>query len=392
MFAAAFAALPFAFVTWRALLAPNSDWVGPTGNHFGLDFVNFWSAGRLVLDGLVDKGYDPDSYKALLKGWFAPATGFTNLSYPPSLLPWLAPFAAIPFLWSYALWCAAGIAAFAATCLGRFPRLTDIALLVALVISPVVISNVVFGQIALFMSALFIAAMRVLPARPVLAGVLIGLLTLKPQLGLLIPVFLLAIGAWRTIAAAAVTAGVLGGLSVVLFGLAPWHAYLTDTAQLQWTYILAMNDFYAIHMTTPYAALWTLGVPVKAALAGQWLVSGLVAVTTVLVARSETDWPLKAALLALGSVLVVPYVLAHDLAVPLAALIWYFTSRGDEASPIETGLFGLLWLLPFPLTFLVQAMGVPATELVMAALYVVLAARALAPSIIVKRIAIMPAV
>lgn len=370
-------AMPLAYMTWHALLAPNANWVGPTGTHFGLDFVNFWSAGRLVLDGLVAQGYDPAAYKALLAIWFAPATVFTNLSYPPSLLPWLAPFAALPYFWAYALWAALGVAAFTGAALGRTPTRDDLPLCAVLLISPVVISNLVFGQIALIMTLLFIGAMRVLPVRPVLAGVLIGLLTMKPQLGVLLPVFLLAIGAWRTIAAATVTALALVGLSVALFGMAPWHAYVTDTMALQWSYILAMNDFYAIHMTTPYAALWTLGVPVQMALIGQWIASAAIAVVTVLVARSDAEWSLKVAILALGSIMVVPYSLGHDLALPLAALVWYWAARADAPPLAEIGLFAGLWLLPFPLTFLLQANGLPATEIVMGALYVMLAARAI---------------
>ena len=125
--------------------------------------------------------------------------------------------------------------------------------------------------------------------------------------------------------------------------------------------------------------MW-LGLPVKAALAGQWLASAAIAVTTVLVARSAAEWPLKVAVLALGSVMVVPYVLAHDLAVPLAACVWYLSARADEPAAVETGLLALAWLLPFPLCFLLQAKGLPITEPVLAALYVALAARALAPS------------
>ncbi len=373
---AGLAALPLAIVTWRALMMPNADGVGPTGVHFGLDFVNFWSAGRLVLDGLVAQGYDPAAYKALLKSWFAPASIFTNLSYPPSLLPWLTPFAALPFLGAYALWAALGVAAFVAAALGRYPAREDVPLIAVLIASPVVISNLVFGQIALIMTLLFVGAMRVLPTRPVLAGVLIGLITMKPQLGVLIPVFLLALGSWRAIFAATATALALFAFSAALFGFAPWHAYVFDTTALQWSYILAMNDFYAIHMTTPYAALWALGVPVKGALIGQWIASAAIVAVTVLVARGKAEWPLKVAILALGSILVVPYSLGHDLAVPLAALVWYFSTRPDAAPHLELGLFASLWLLPFPLTFLVQANGLPLTEIVMLALYVMLAARA----------------
>ncbi len=374
---AGLAALPLAYPTYSMLAAPDGHWVTRGGTHFGLDFVNFWSGGRLALEGRVADGYNPDAYKALLATWFAPATLFTNLSYPPSLLPWLAPFAALPYLASYAMWSLLGIAAFIIAALGRLPKRDDAALVAVLVIAPVTVSNLVFGQIAPLMALLFMTSFRVLPARPVAAGVLIGLMTVKPQLGVLLPVFLLAIGAWRTIAAATVTALALIAFSIVLFGLGPWHAYLTDTAALQWHYILAMNNFYAIHMVTPYAGLWALGVPVAAALKIQWAISAAIVAVTWVVARSSADWPLKISILALGSMMAVPYVLGSDLALPLAALVWYVSTRRQALPLGETILIVALWLLPFPLTFLLQMFGIPGTEVVMAALYMLLVARAL---------------
>ena len=82
-----------------------------------------------------------------------------------------------------------------------------------------------------------------------------------------------------------------------------------------------------------------------------------------------------------------PYSLGHDLAVPLAALVWYYSARTDEASHAELGLFASLWLLPFPLTFLVQANGLPLTEIVMVALYAMLAARAIDLRVLTRRLA-----
>ena len=370
-------AMPFALAGWHDFFAPDSNGVMATGTHGGLDFVNFWSAGRLALEGLVTQGYDPASYKALLAAWFAPATVFTNLSYPPSLLPWLAPFALLPFPIAFMLWSLLSLSAFLWAALGRWPTRQDGPLAVLLLFAPVVVSNVVFGQIALFMAALFIGALRVLPMRPALAGVLFGLLTLKPQLAVLVPLFLIALGAWRTLGVMTATAIALVLASIAMFGIEPWQAYLTDTARLQWSYILTMDDFYAIHMTTPYAALWTLGVPTEVALAGQWVLSASIVVATYVVARSQTTLPLKALILTLGTVMVVPYALAHDMAVPLAALIWYWRSRVAAPAPIELTLGGLLWLLPFPLTFLLQHQGVPATQVVMLALYGWLVANAL---------------
>lgn len=370
-------ALPLAYPIYVLLAAPDAHWVSRSGAHFGLDFGNFWSGGRMALEGRVGDGYKPDAYKALLAAWLAPATLFTNFSYPPSLLPLLTPFAALPYLASYALWSLLGIAAFVIAALGRIPQKRDAMLVAVLVIAPVTVSNLVFGQIAPFMTLLFVAAFRVLPARPILGGVLIGLMTVKPQFGVLVPVFLLAIGAWRTIAAATLTALALVALSAALFGVAPWHAYLTDTAALQWHYIMVMDDFYAINMVTPYGALWATGVPFAIALKMQWVISAATVAATWAVARGNADWPLKIAILALGSVMAVPYMLGSDLALPLAALVWYVSTRREALPRNEMIPILILWLMPFPLTFLLQRFGIPATQVAMAVLYLLLVARAL---------------
>ena len=52
------------------------------------------------------------------------------------------------------------------------------------------------GQNAFFAAAVIAAIFRCLDARPVVAGVLLGLLTVKPQLGLLFPLMLLLTGRW----------------------------------------------------------------------------------------------------------------------------------------------------------------------------------------------------
>lgn len=371
-------ALPFVISSWNALFAPNAQWITPTGCYFGLDFVNFWSAGRLAVEGLVTQGYDPAAYKAILAQWFAPLN-FTNLSYPPSLLVLLAPLSLLPYFAAYALWQIMGASAFVYAAIGRKLQRSDAHLVAALLIAPVLYSNFVFGQIALYMAALFVGALRALPARPVLAGVLFGLLTVKPQLGVLIPVFLLAIGAWRTIAAASVTALALFAVSALCFGLEPWHAYVTDTTRLQWSYIMAMNDFYAVHMMTPYAALWSVGVPIPQALQWQWIITAAIVVVTAIVARGSAPWPLKSAILAVGTVLAVPYSLAHDLAVPLVAIVWYLSTLEEKPSWPALMVVGALWMLPFPLSFILQIKGIPATQVLLAAVYAGLVIQAVRP-------------
>ncbi len=226
-------------------------------------------------------------------------------------------------------------------------------------------------------ASMFVGGLRAMPAHPVLAGVLFGLMTVKPQLGVLIPFFLLATGAWRTIAAACATAAILFAVSAVSFGLGPWHAYFTDTTRLQWSYIMSMSDFYAVHMMTPYAALWSIGVAIPEALKAQWLISAAIVLATVISARSQASWPLKSAILAIGTVLAVPYSLAHDLAIPFAALVWYLSSDDVKPGWPLMLLVGALWMLPFPLSFILQIGHLPLTQVLLAALYLVLIGKAL---------------
>jgi hypothetical protein len=54
--------------------------------------------------------------------------------------------------------------------------------------------------------------------RPYLAGIVLGLSAIKPQLTLALPAVLLVAGRWRIVAAWAVTAAILAGLSVVVIG------------------------------------------------------------------------------------------------------------------------------------------------------------------------------
>jgi hypothetical protein len=67
----------------------------------------------------------------------------------------------------------------------------------------------------------------------VVAGVLVGLLTVKPQLGMLFPFALIASGRWRVFGWAAVTALTLFAVSVALGGEVIWHDYIAKALPLQ---------------------------------------------------------------------------------------------------------------------------------------------------------------
>lgn len=364
------------------ILVANSFWPDdalfqPNGFYLGSDFVNYWAGGRLALQGRLDVIYDLARYNVVLKEWFHPELLLMTFSYPPHMLLFLAPVALVPYLVALALWSLTGAVGFIAVALGGKPLRDDRRLMWALLLAPVVWVNIVFGQFGLLLAAMFIGALRALPTRPVLAGILIGVLTVKPQLGLLLAPLLLLLGAWRALAAAALSASVLVAASVVAFGVEPWRIYFVETMPFQWHFIEAMDGFYRFQMTTPFTAFWFLGVSIHAALALQAIVSALVALSTVAVIRGEAPWPLKATVVAFGSVLMVPYVLAYDLAIPLAALVWCLREQALRSEVTGAALVSALWALPFGLGILSQTQGLPLLPLVVLAVYFWLVAEAL---------------
>src|SRR5258707_10279692 len=110
------------------------------------------------------------------------------MAYVPALLAWLA----------------AGWYAFYRALRLAMPGQGTLLLALA---APAVFINAVGGQNGTWTAALFGGGLGLLERRPLLAGGLLGLLIYKPQLGLLIPVALLAGRHWRASKGVAVSLG-----------------------------------------------------------------------------------------------------------------------------------------------------------------------------------------
>ena len=91
---------------------------------------------------------------------------------------------------------------------------------------PAALWNVTAGQNGFLTASLIGGTLALLERRPALAGICLGLLTYKPQFGLLFPIVLIADRRWLTLAVAAATAIGLAALSWLAFGSGPWQAFL----------------------------------------------------------------------------------------------------------------------------------------------------------------------
>src|SRR5262249_36228622 len=241
---------------YLVLLVVLNDWLGSITKGAALtDFLVFWSAGSLALQGHAAATYDPATISAVELRVAASHYPTLPWVYPPTFLLAVMPFALLPYAVGYLSWAAAGLMAYAGSLYAIIPR--RLASLVALA-SPGVLWNLFEGQNGLFTTALLGGSLAFLETRPIVAGIFLGLLTYKPQIGVLFPVVLLITGNWRVIASATATAACFAAASYLAFGTETWARFLgslTATANVEFT--AQIFPFVALQST--YGLLRSVG-------------------------------------------------------------------------------------------------------------------------------------
>jgi len=325
------------------------------GRPFGDDWVNYWSAGYLAMHGRAAEIYDLNVFHAFQETIVgSPLDGY-HYSYPPVLLLLTAPFALIPYVPALFVWLSASWYAFYRAL--KLAMLGRGVLLLALA-APAVLINAVGGQNGCWTAALLGGGLSLLERRPYLAGSLFGMMIYKPQLGLLIPVALIAGRQWRAIAAASVTAGVLLLASLLWFGTDVWAEYLRNLNLLRQT-ILEDGAGVWHRFVSVFVAARRLGAPVEVAYVTQALVGALACVAVAWVWLRETRANIKNAVLLLGTCLATPYLQDYDLVFGAMVVAWLWqqpveTSASERALQIACGLF---LILPLVAAVLAQLTG-----------------------------------
>src|SRR5580704_713201 len=274
------------------------------------DFVNSWAGSSLALSGHPQDVYVQDKQWAAEKAAaHNPDVGYTYWSYPPTFLVVALPTALLPYRWSLLVWLAATLTAY---CLVIWAIVPDADALWIALAFPGTALNALAGQNGFLTTALFGAGLLLLRRKPLRAGVMFGLLTFKPQLGLLVPLVLIATRRWRAIAAAAVTAIAFAAASLMMFGVRTWAAFLhslpessrqLNNAQMGWGKIQSV-----------YGGLRLLGFGSGPAYSVQVIVALVSAAIAVIVWRAHrVTFDIKAAVLVTATLLVTPYVADYDL-------------------------------------------------------------------------------
>jgi hypothetical protein len=330
------------------------------GSGKSIDFVALWAAARLASAGHAASAYDLTTFTREQLTGVGQLGGDYAWAYPPSYFLPLLPLALFSYAKAALLWLFVTLILYGISIRAILPRPTTV---LAALASPFVLWNFFVGQNGFLTAALIGGALVLLDRRPIVAGILLGLLTWKPQLGILFPLILILTGRWRVFASAAATALMLAAVSGLAFGLEAWTAFFAALHDQAGTVLdrggVAFHKQQSVHALARLLGAgdtlaWTLHI--VAALAAT--------VFTGWLWLRPVDQRLKAASLVGAALIATPYLFIYDLpilSVPLAFLVSLGISQGFI--PGERTAMAVLTLLAIFLPG--QPIGVPVLALLM---------------------------
>jgi arabinofuranan 3-O-arabinosyltransferase len=312
------------------------------------DFVGLWSAGKLALAGHPAAVYDWPILKSVEEIAVGhPFDGFYGWRYAPTFLLVAAVLASLPYATATMVWTLGTLPAYLAAARAIVGDRIGYLLAAAF---PAVLANAVVGQNGFLTAALIGGTLVFMERRPILAGVLLGLLTYKPHLGLLFPVALISGNHWRVFFSAVVGAMLMAAISWFAFGTECWQAFFASIGHNEQAFLAQGHGDWG-KLQTAFGLTRTLGGSEALAWAAQASVTLVATGAVALLWCRGGAQEIKAAALGCGVLLATPYLYAYDLVVlgvPLAFLFRLGRARGFLRHELAGVGLACLLVLIFP--------------------------------------------
>ena len=223
----------------------------------------------------------------------------------------------------------------------RLPR--GVAIAIALV-SPALLLSLIFGQFSAPVACFLVLGVFVLKGRPTLAGVLLGLTILKPQFGLLLPLALVAGGHWRALVSAALTVVAVCTASALALGAGAWVDFVAKTMPQQVGLIGDLANYGPVAHSVRDTLMIAGAHPSFAAVVQA--AAAMIAVLATASAFARTTEPnLRAFVLSLAAVTLLPYANLYDDAIPAMGALALYGSRRPLAAAAHVAVLAI-WLAP----------------------------------------------
>jgi hypothetical protein len=342
---ALFVALILGLPTYLAAIAWELNYGQTGGAAFPIDFVAFWAAAKLAAAGEAVSAFDLPALIAALS--LAPDAGSATYAwyYPPGFHLLITPLGLLGFSAAFAIFSAVAVGVYIWALRG-WARPVPGGLELAVAAPPVVFVMITGNSSLLWTAALLFALSLLARERPRGAGAMIALLTLKPQLGLLIPVVLIAGRHWRATIWAAIATAAIVAVTIAVFGIDYWSEFFRAMARTTGNF--AVYGENTVNMITWYAFARQFGAGHETALAIQMLsLAAAAGAVGLLWSHRGVALDLKIAGLCLATLNSTPYAFQYELVLAVAGAL-FLARAGIGHSPVGRAWLAALWLLPVP--------------------------------------------
>lgn len=294
----------------------------------GTDFLHLYILGTLAVAHRGADLYDMNTQAALTAQRVPEAAGIRYLPlYPPQISIFFAPLAHFTYGWALMIWLSCSGLVYGICCYVVWracPNLraqggTTVILALAF---PAFFHLIAWGQTSAPALACFTAMFFLLRARrDFLAGLVLGCLIFKPQLGVAAAVVFLSIGAWKTVLGAALSAAGQLFAGVLYYGTEPLFQWIRMLRNVPRLLPLFEPKLYQTHSLRTF---WSMIVPEPRLSFTLYVLSAIVVLGLTVACWKRGDAvPLfvSYSTLLLASVLVAPHLTVYDLVILAPAFV-----------------------------------------------------------------------
>lgn len=331
------AAVVVMLVQWLALGAWAVSWLTSDGSGensmppLGHDLRIYWTVSWMTTHLGAMAAFQPDMLDAAQLQFFPAYTELGHWLYPPTFQWLIQPLSWLPYPWTYAIYVVVSIAVFALA-VTQWRRWAGWPWLVAMAFPGLWVA-VLVGQNSIITLLLMSVALTQSSVRPLLAGVCAGLLVIKPQFALLLPLWWLCGKQWRALGTMVLTGGACCGLTLLWGGWTLWEAFFAAVAAFNAEIVQQGAGDIWHAMPTVFAMTRLQGATLPAA----YLAYGLVAAPSVLFTAwlwvRQAPLALRVAAAMIATLLVQPYLLYYEL-------VWLIVPLLCVAVPIDAAPSG----------------------------------------------------
>lgn len=318
------------------------------GTGYPADFIAFWAAAQLADQGQATAAFD---FEALNAAYSVPSDFEPRVflwMYPPMFHAVIWPLGWLPYWIAHPLF-AFGALMFFLWALRPYQDAWPGGLNFVL-IAPVVLIGTLNGNNGLLTAGLLVWALTSLRhGREAQAGLLIALLTIKPTLGLILPVALLAGGHWRAFLWACLGTVVFAVSSSLIMGWDYWAVFFEYLGQNASR--VAEGKIPMEVTVTWYGFFYNIGAGAGIGFGVQIAMLIFSALIIGWVFARPGEWAWKGAFLFILTPLATPYAHFYEMAFTLAGTLM-LTLAGGVRNGAEKALVIALWILPVFVTFL----------------------------------------